>query len=155
MYVRRCVDGCGGMASSGVVFEARVLVVGRAEGRAVVLDEPLSFWGGLDPGTGRVIDRRHPQVGTEVAGRILVMPSGRGSSSSSSVLAEAIRLGSAPAGIILREPDGIVALGAIVARELYGAVLPVVALDSRNYEMLRSGAAIRIDGRTVSVFEGD
>jgi uncharacterized protein len=144
------------MPSSGVVFEARALVDGRAEGRAVILDEPLSFWGGLDPATGRVIDRRHPQAGTEVAGRILVMPSGRGSSSSSSVLAEAIRAGTAPAGIVLREPDGIVALGAIVARELYGVVLPVVALDSRNYGRLRSGTAIRIDGRTVTVrFEGD
>lgn len=139
------------MLSSGTVFESRALVLGRADGRAVVLDEPLSFWGGLDPATGRVIDRRHPQVGTEVAGRILVMPSGRGSSSSSSVLAEAIRLGTAPAGIILREPDGIVALGAIVARELYGAVVPVVTLDPRHYGALRSGAAIRIDGRTVSL----
>jgi predicted aconitase with swiveling domain len=135
---------------SGAVFEARALVVGRADGRAVVLDEALSFWGGLDPATGRVIDRRHPQVGTEVAGRILVMPSGRGSSSSSSVLAEAIRLGSAPAGIILREPDGIVALGAMVARELYGAVVPVVALDPRHYRMLRSGAEVLIDGTAVS-----
>jgi predicted aconitase with swiveling domain len=135
---------------SGAVFEARALVVGRADGRAVVLEEALSFWGGLDPATGRVIDRRHPQVGTEVAGRILVMPSGRGSSSSSSVLAEAIRLGTAPAGIILREPDGIVALGAMVAREMYGAVVPVVALDPRHYRMLRSGAEVLIDGTAVS-----
>lgn len=144
------------MPSSGAVFEARALVAGRAEGRAVILDEPLSLWGGLDPATGRVIDRRHPQVGTELAGRILVMPSGRGSSSSSSVLAEAIRVGTAPAGIVLREPDGIVALGAIVARELYGAVVPVVALDARRYGTLRPGAAIRIDGQTLTIrFEGD
>lgn len=138
------------MPSSGVVFEARALVGGRAEGRAVILDEPLSFWGGLDAATGRVIDRRHPQVGTEVAGRILVMPSGRGSSSSSSVLAEAIRAGTAPAGIVLREPDGIVALGAIVARELYGTVVPVVALDPRQYRSLRAGAETHIDGPAVS-----
>jgi predicted aconitase with swiveling domain len=62
----------------------------------------------------------------------------------------AIRLGSAPAGIILREPDGIVALGAMVARELYGTVVPVVALDPRHYRMLRSGAEVLIDGTAVS-----
>ena len=67
--------------------EARTLVAGTAEGRALVLDEPLSFWGGIDPANGDIIDGRHPQHGANVAGRILVMPSGRGSSSSSSVLA--------------------------------------------------------------------
>jgi predicted aconitase with swiveling domain len=106
--------------------EARTLVAGSAEGEALVLDEPLSFWGGVDPATGDVIDVHHPQHGANVAGRVLVMPSGRGSSSSSSVLAEAIRSGTAPAAIVLLEPDPIVALGAIVARELYGATIPVV-----------------------------
>ena len=62
-------------------------------GLALVLDEPLSFWGGLDPATGALIDTHHPQRGATVAGRVLVMPSGRGSSSSSYVLAEAIRAG--------------------------------------------------------------
>ena len=106
--------------------EARTLVAGTAEGRALVLDEPLSFWGGIDPANGDIIDARHPQHGANVAGRILVMPSGRGSSSSSSVLAEAIRAGTAPAAIILGEADPILALGAIVARELFGTTIPVI-----------------------------
>ena len=106
--------------------ETRTLVAGEATGIALVLFEPLSFWGGLDPATGRVIDVHHPQRDAVVTGRILVMPSGRGSSSSSSVLAEAIRAGTGPAAIVLREADPIVALGSIVARELYGAVMPVV-----------------------------
>jgi len=93
-----------------------------------VLDEPLSFWGGIEPATGEVIDVRHPQRGSNVAGRVLVMPSGRGSSSSSSVLAECIRAGTAPAAIVLTEPDPILALGAIVARELYGHALPVAVV---------------------------
>jgi len=76
--------------------------------------------------TGGVIDVRHPQHDANVTGRILVMPSGRGSSSSSSVLTEAIRVGTAPAAIVLGEADPILALGAIVARELYGKVTPVV-----------------------------
>ena len=109
--------------------EARTLVAGTAEGEALVLDEPLSFWGGVDPATGQIVDVHHRQRGERVTGRVLVMPSGRGSSSSSSVLAEAVRTGTAPAAIVLLEPDAIVALGAIVARELYGVELPVVVID--------------------------
>lgn len=106
--------------------EARTLVPGIGRGQALVLDQPLSFWGGVDPATGEVIDVRHPQRGANIAGRVLVMPSGRGSSSSSSVLAESVRAGTAPAAIVLAEPDPILALGAIVARELYGREVPIV-----------------------------
>jgi predicted aconitase with swiveling domain len=109
--------------------EGRTLVPGDARGAALVLEEPLSFWGGVDPETGSVVDVRHPQRGANVTGRILVLPSGRGSSSSSSVLAESIRAGTAPAAIVLGEPDPILALGAIVARELYGTRMPVVVLE--------------------------
>jgi predicted aconitase with swiveling domain len=75
-----------------------------------------------------VIDVHHPQRGALLTGRVLVMPAGRGSSSSSYVLAEAIRAGTAPAAIVLRDVDPILALGAIVARELYGSRVPVLAL---------------------------
>ena len=121
--------------------EARTLVAGMAEGPALVLDEPLSLWGGLDPGTGEIVDVRHPQRGANVAGRVLVMPSGRGSSSSSSVLAEAIRSGTAPAAIVLGEPDPILPLGAIVARELYGTVVPIVVVTN---ETIRSGEVVKV-----------
>lgn len=125
--------------------EGRTLVAGHATGTALVLDEPLSFWGGLDPATGALIDTHHPQLGANLAGRVLVMPSGRGSSSSSYILAEAIRAGTAPAAIILREPDGIIALGAIVARELYGIHTPVVTLDPTSLAALRTGATLSVD----------
>lgn len=112
--------------------EPRTLVGGEATGEIMVLEEPLSFWGGIDPATGRILDVHHPQIGASVAGKVLVMPHGRGSSSSSSVLAEAIRGGTAPAAIILRELDQIIVLGAIVARELYRISIPVVVdRDSR------------------------
>ena len=104
----------------------RALTPGVARGPALVLDEPLSFWGGLDPATGRLIDAHHPQVGGMLAGAVLSMPSGRGSSSSSYVFAEAIRAGTAPAAVVLGEADAIVALGAIVAAELYGIEVPVI-----------------------------
>ena len=121
--------------------DARTLVPGTAEGRALVLDEPLSFWGGVDPETGDITDFRHPQHGASVTGRILVMPSGRGSSSSSSVLAESIRSGTAPAAIVLGEADPILALGAIVARELYGKVTPVVVATDTS---LRTGRVTKV-----------
>jgi uncharacterized protein len=124
--------------------DARTLVPGTAEGRALVLDEPLSFWGGVDPETGDITDVRHPQHGASVTGRILVMPSGRGSSSSSSVLAESIRAGTAPAAIVLGEADPILALGAIVARELYGKVTPVVVATDPSLP-IQTGADVVVD----------
>ena len=121
-----------------------MLLAGAATGTALVLDEPLSMWGGLDPETGEIIDRRHPQSGVLTTGRVLVMPSGRGSSSSSSVLAEAIRLGTAPVAVVLAEPDDIVLLGALVAEELYGITCPVVVADPGTYSHLHTGLQVSI-----------
>ncbi len=104
----------------------RAYAAGEAEGSALVLSEALSFWGGIDAASGRIIDRSHPDLGASVAGRILVMPGGRGSSSSSAVLAEAIRRGTAPAAIILAVPDPILTVGALVAALLYGLRCPIV-----------------------------
>lgn len=126
-------------------MNTRVLVQGSARGEAVLLEQPLSFWGGVDPGTGTVIDRRHPQAGVRLGGRVLVMPFGRGSSSSSTVLAEAIRLGTAPAAIVLMEPDPILALGAMVAQELYGRSLPIVVVPPDDYRRIRSGDTVTVD----------
>ena len=98
---------------------AVTLAPGRGGGAPLLLEEPLSFWGGLDPTTGRIIDRWHPQAGARVAGRVLMMPAGRGSSSGSATLAEAIRLGVGPAAILLLKRDAIVIVGALVAAELY------------------------------------
>ena len=78
---------------SARAFDALTLVPGAASGPILRLDEPLSFWGGLDPATGAIIDRLHPQRGARVAGRMLMMPGGRGSSSGSATLAEAHHLG--------------------------------------------------------------
>jgi predicted aconitase with swiveling domain len=128
-------------------------VEGAASGEALVLDEPLSFWGGVDPSDGRIIDRHHPQHGEIVNEKVLVMPSGRGSSSSSSVLAETLRAGTGPVAILLAEPDPIVALGSVVAGELYGDSIPVLAVDRVAYEGITAGQVLRIgpDGRIVSL----
>lgn len=131
--------------------EVRALVIGRARGPVIALDEPLSFWGGMDAATGKIIDRRHPQCGVTITDSILAMPSGRGSSSSSSVLAEAIRAHTAPAGIVLREVDGIVVLGALVARELYGVSIPVVVAAPEDWDHLCSGAMAFIEGEHLTI----
>jgi uncharacterized protein len=137
--------------TSGRTFEGDALTPGEARGRLLALDEPLSFWGGVDPRTGDITDAHHPQAGRNVAGKILMMPSGRGSSSSSSILAEAIRSGTAPVGIILTEPDRIVALGALVAADLYGRQVPVVVLDPPEITEPRPALAITTRGRRATV----
>jgi predicted aconitase with swiveling domain len=130
--------------------KGRLIAPGRATGAALVLDEPLSLWGGLDPASGRVIEPRHPQLGAAVAGRILVMPAARGSSSSASVLAEAVRAGTAPAGIVLGEPDLILAIGAAVADELYGVQVPIVVVDSEELAAIHDGRPVEIGPEGVS-----
>ena len=114
-------------------------------GRAIVLDEGLSLWGGMDPVTGVVVDARHPQRGATLAGRVVVMPSGRGSSSSASVLAEAVRAGTAPAAFLLDEPDLILSIGAAVAEELYGTAVPVVVVEPEVRRRISSGARVHVD----------
>ena len=123
-------------------FEVRILVpalrdheVVAASGEVLELSKPLSLWGGLDPKTGEVIDRRHPQSGQVVTDKMLFLPIGRGSSSASSILLEAVKRSTSPAAFVLREVDGILALGAAVAQQLYGASPAIVLLDDASYEV--------------------
>jgi uncharacterized protein len=127
------------------VLAARTLAPGAGRGTIVRLDEPLSLWGGVDPERGVVIDPHHPQQWATVSGRVVVMPSGRGSSSSSSILAEAVRAGTAPVAFVLLEPDPILALGSIVAAELYGVEVPVVVADHPGYDLMAPGRVAAVE----------
>lgn len=118
-------------------------VRGEASGPALCLPTPLSFWGGVEAETGRIIDHSQPHFGAELKGRVLVMPSGRGSSSASSVLAETIRNRTGPAAIIMERADPIVTSGAMVARSLYGIVCPVVVVPFHGI----------VDGNVVTIRE--
>ncbi|MFP3558705.1 DUF126 domain-containing protein [Paraburkholderia sp. SIMBA_049] len=132
--------------STGPVLVGDVLVSGTANAERILLEKPLSFWGGYDSNAGKIIDRTHPNVGESLAGKVMVMAHAKGSSSSSSVLAEAIRNGTGPAGIILMERDLIISIGAIVAAELYNLAVPVVCLSPSNFnEVVSSQGAIRIE----------
>jgi uncharacterized protein len=123
---------------------AAALAFGEAEGDSVVLSDPLSFWGGFDLHTGTVVDVRHPERDVSLAGKVVFMPGGRGSSSSSAVLAEAIRVGTGPAAVVLLQADSIIALGAIVAAELYGIRCPVVQLDAARYRAAAAAGRLRV-----------
>jgi predicted aconitase with swiveling domain len=135
----------GGAAVSARAFDAVTLVPGVASGPILRLDAPLSFWGGLDSATGTIIDRLHPQWGASVAGRVLMMPGGRGSSSGSATLAEALRLGAGPAAILMLERDAIIVVGAMVAVELYGLACPVALAAGRDWETLAAAARLALE----------
>lgn len=112
-----------------MITTGRFYAEGAANGTAVVLSEPLSFYGGVDSETGKIIDHAHPELGRCITGSVLVMPGGRGSSSSSSVLAEIIRKGTGPVAIILGTPDPIMVVASLVAESLYGLRCPIVVCD--------------------------
>lgn len=133
----------------------RPIVAGTADGAAVVTDVPLSFWGGFDPATGEVIDRRHPLSGRIVSGTVLVFPHGRGSCSASGVLLEAIRNGTAPAAIVVTRVDPIVGLGAILAEELYGQTMPVVLITPQLAASIASGSHLTVDHPGIIRIERD
>lgn len=115
----------------------RPIVAGSAEGTALVSSEPLSFWGGVCPRTGEVIDRRHELSGANVTGKVFVFPTGRGSSTSSAVLMQSIKAGVAPAAIINTSVDPMLALGSIVSDELYHRAVPIVLLRQEDFSSIK------------------
>jgi len=115
----------------------RPIVAGSAKGTALVSTEPLSFWGGVCPRTGEVIDRRHELSGENVAGKVFVLPTGRGSSTSSAILMQSIKAGVAPAAIINLSVDPMLALGSIVSDELYHRAVPVVILQQEDFSSIK------------------
>jgi predicted aconitase with swiveling domain len=128
-----------------ITIRARAVVPGRASGIALVASEPMSFWGGYDPKTGEILDRRHPLSGQIAAGRILVIPFTKGSSTTTQILLEAIRAGSAPAAIVSRGEDAFLALASIVADEMYETPLPVLAVSPEDFARFRSGQRVSLD----------
>ncbi|PBJ03679.1 aconitase X [Pseudomonas sp. ACN5] len=138
----------GPMSLSG-----RSLVAGAAQGALLFADVGLSFWGGVDPCTGEVIDRHHPLSGQHLAGRVLAIPSGRGSCTGSSVLMELISNGHAPAALVLAEADEILTLGVLVAQTIFARSLPVLCIGREAFAALRGQAFARVENTTLSLFD--
>lgn len=116
-----------------------MLLPGPAAGPLLKLAAPLSFWGGVDPASGRITQVRHPDCGACVAGTMLALPGTIGSSSSSAVLLELIRGGHAPAALLLVEVDAILLIGALVAREMGWPPPPAVRIGRADFDTLAPG----------------
>ena len=117
---------------------------GSATGEVLLLTEPVSFWGGVDH-LGNIIDVHHAQHKAKMTDKILVMPSGRGSSSATAVLAELIRTGDGPKAIVMQQCDTILVIGALVSAEIYGISMPIVELAQSEYAQLRDGQQVSIE----------
>ncbi|MEM7093054.1 MAG: DUF126 domain-containing protein [Actinomycetota bacterium] len=133
----------------------RPLVVGEASGALLRLDAPLSFWGGFDPASGRVIDRAHPQVGESLAGRIVAMPGSRGSSGTPGVLGESLRLGTGPTALLITKADVNLVAGALVASSLYSRVCPVLLLGEGEFRRLPENGIALVDASGRVSWEPD
>ena len=127
-----------------VTLQGKVIIPGKTQGKALVSNEPLSFWGGYDWKTGEIIDRRHVLSGAMAKDKILAVPFTRGSSTTTAVLLEAIRAKTAPAAILTTDTDFFFALASVVADELYASPLPLVALTEEDFSRLRTDDSVQI-----------
>lgn len=121
------------------------------EGKILFSDEPLSFWGGYNQDTGEIIDRRHPLSGQKAGQQILAIPSSRGSTTTVSVLLEALIAGNSPAAILVQQVDSFFALASIIAKEIFGLNLPVVTLSSEDFSEIKHADRLKLypDGRVI------
>ena len=124
---------------------ASPVIAGRGEGPALVSEEPISFWGDVDPATGRVVNPRHPLHGERLAGRVLVYPHGRGSCTTSNIMLELIRTRQGPAAIVSRSVEPVLAVGPLVGEAMYGRTIPMVTVDAEAYARLRTGDWLVVD----------
>ena len=118
----------------------RILIPGRARGRLLLAEKPISFWGGINAKTGQIIDTRHDRVGESIAGRVFAFPAEKGSSTASAVLVELLRIGRAPAAVVAASVCPVLALGSLIGEELYGTVVPILQLDPQALAELEDGA---------------
>jgi len=127
-------------------IQAEVLLSGPAvRAHGLALTAPISFWGGVDPKTGTIADPRHPEHGQSIASRVLMIPATVGSSSASAILLELVHANKAPAAIVLHEPDAILLLGLVVAREM-GLATPIALRLDRD-------AFLKFHNREASISE--
>jgi uncharacterized protein len=125
-------------------IDAELILGGSVSAPLLELVEPVSFWGGVDDHTGEIIDRNHPQRGVRLAGTALLMGGSRGSSSSSSTFLECIRLGTAPAILMLTEPDAILTVAAAAAWEIYQMGPTVLIVPDASH--VTGAGLITVDG---------
>ncbi len=133
------------MTRRGNNIQGRVLVAGSASGSALLLDDPLSFWGGFDPLNGEIIDVHHPQFGMHTAGSVLFIPESRGSAGTPGAIAEALRNGNGPVAFVLGKRDVNISVGVMVANRLYNLDVPVIEISLSLIKQVSNGDEIRIN----------
>ena len=136
-------------------LKVRALVPGDCQASALVLDAPLSFWGGMDPDTGRIIDRQHPQRGEEITDRVLVLPGIRGSTAAPGGLLECLAAGTGPAALLTTRFE-VVPLVTALTGELLDLSPPAVAVLDHGEDLARmvTGMTVVIDGDHWRLGEG-
>ena len=129
--------------------QAEVLLDGAGvQADAIALTAPISFWGGVNPKTGEIADVRHPEYGQSISGKVVLIPATVGSSSAAAVLLELVHVDKAPAAIVLHEPDAILLLGLIVAKEMGHSTPMALRLDRKHFSALHGQrVSILRDGR--------
>ncbi len=139
------------MESSISEIRGRPLIPGEGRGPLLRLTHPISFWGGVEPTRGRIVDPRHPEFDFSIAGTVLALPAAVGSSSSSAIMLELLREGTAPAAILMGKADAILALGAVVGREIGYDPIPILEIAPDRLERLPDGAhvSVHLDGRVT------
>ena len=128
---------------------AHLLVSGFANGAVLASQEGLSFWGGVDPASGVVMDAHHPLHQQCLAAKVLMLPTSRGSCTGSGVLLELIQNGHAPAALIFREAESVLTLGVLVAQHVFGLTIPVVRVSEAEFELLAQADRINITEHTI------
>jgi len=126
-----------------------LLVQNDAQGRILACRDGVSFWGGVDPDTGVIIDAHHPDCGTSLAGRIVLMPSSRGSCSGSGVLLQLARNANAPAALVFREAEEVLTLGAMIAGQLFERPVAVIRLSAADYARLAKADTASLTEQTL------
>lgn len=133
-------------------LHGQVVVAGSAAGAVLYATQPLSFWGGYDAASGRITDTHHPLAGETAAGKALVLPATRGSSTTTAVLLEAIRRETAPAALITRGVDSFLALACVVGQEMYGRSPALVAVGEDEFRRLADWPRLEVqDGALTRV----
>ncbi len=135
------------------LVEATVLVPGSAQGHALLLTETLSFWGGFNPDNGQIIDVHHPQFQQCVTGKILFLAESRGSAGTPGGIAENLRNGKGPIAFVLGERDVNIAIGVMVANQLYQLKVPVLHLPINQFDLINQDALITIETNGVISLE--
>lgn len=133
-------------------MKGRKISGGRVRAEAIVTDQVFGFWGGVNTSTGEIIDERHPLCGQNIKGKVFVFPEGRGSTVGAAVILEMVRCGCAPAAMVNRKTEGILAAGAILAGKFYDTMMPVVdQLDEDPIEAIKNGDLVEVDGDNGTV----